>query len=97
MKQKYESRMKRSVKALIDDLSAVRSAVQDQQRAGGVGASAAFEARLFESWVIDRLAQQDCQAAAIREELESLREELQALRKSLQRPPRNAGKSKKEE
>jgi hypothetical protein len=86
MKPIQKSRVKTGSKALIDDLSAVRAAVLDKRPA--TEQSARFEARLFESWVIDRLAQHECQLAMITEELASLREDLEALLKDQRRPAR---------
>jgi hypothetical protein len=92
MRPDHTGRMKTTAKALIADLSAVRAAVLDKRQDAGSAARAVFEARLFESWVVDRLAQHECQVSAIREEVAVLREEMAALRKSLQRPAKKAGK-----
>jgi hypothetical protein len=95
MKPNLKSEMKTSVQALINDLSAVRAAVLHEQRVVGVGERTTFEARLFESWVIDKLAQHECQVSAVSEEMAALREEFAALRKSLQPPAKKVQKEKK--
>jgi hypothetical protein len=92
MKPAPKNRMTTTAKALIDDLSAVRAAVLDKRQDAGAQERAVFEARLFESWVVDRLAQHECHVSAVREELADLREELAALRKSLEHPPKKARK-----
>ena len=96
MKPNSKSRIRTTAKALVDDLNAVRAAVLDRQQTADAGERAMFETRLFESWVIDRLAQHECQLSMFCEELTDFREELEALRKSLQRPARKTGKEKKE-
>jgi hypothetical protein len=88
--------MKTAARALVDDLSAVRAAVLDKRQDAGTQERAVFEVRLFESWVVDRLAQHECQVSAVREELADLREEIAALRKSLQHPAKKARKEKKQ-
>ena len=93
----HASRMKTTAKALVADLSAVRAAVLGQRQDAGTEGRAVFEARLFESWVLDRLAQHECQVSALLEELADLREELAALRKSLQHSARKPSKQKKQE
>jgi len=77
---------------LVDDLSAVRAAVLDKRQDAGTQEREVFEVRLFESWVVDRLAQHECQVSAVREEMADLREEIAALRKSLQHPAKKPGK-----
>ncbi len=91
MKPIKRSQIKASVKALVDDLCAVRAVVQDRQDGRDAGKSVVSEARLFESWVIDRLAQQECQLSVIWEDLAGLQEEVDALRKKLCHPARKDG------
>ncbi len=95
MRPIQKSQVKISAKALIDDLSAVRAAVLYRQPAMTGEERVRFEARLFESWVIDRLAQQECQVLALDDELAELRDELAALRKSLSPPAKKLAKEKK--
>jgi hypothetical protein len=93
MKPSHKS-VKTTARALVDDLSAVRAAVLDKRQDAGTEGRAMFEARLFESWVVDRLAQNECQVSAVREEMAALREEIAALRKSLQQTPKRPRKEK---
>ena len=81
MKPPQKSELTKASKALIDELSAVRAVVLDKQQSASVGERAMFEARLFESWVLDRLAQHECQMTMIWEELAGVQKELAALRK----------------
>jgi hypothetical protein len=93
MKANDSSRIRTRTKELVRDLSAIRSAVlNNQPQASNAAEGAAFEARLFESWAIQKLAQSQCQWLTVSEELERLRKELEALRKSLPRPAKKAGK-----
>ena len=96
MKPPQKSELAKRVKALVDELSAVRAVVLDKQPAASPGERAMFEARLFESWVIDRLAQHECQVSLIGEEAAGVRKELAALRKSvLQTKTKNPKEKKK--
>ena len=95
MKPPQKSEPAKSVKALIDELSAVRAVVLDKQPAANPGERAMFEARLFESWVIDRLAQHECQMSMIGEELAGVQKELAALRKIVPPPTKKTQKDKK--
>jgi hypothetical protein len=95
MKPNDKSRLKTRTKELVSDLSAVRSAVlNNQPQAASAAEQTAFQARLFESWAIQKLAQNECQWLSLSDELEGLRKELDALRKSLPRPARKAGKQR---
>ena len=49
MKPPQKSELAKRVKALVDELSAVRAVVLDKQPAASPGERALFEARLFES------------------------------------------------
>jgi hypothetical protein len=94
MNPKDKSRMKARMKELIEDLSAVRAAVLSNQRDASETQRSTLETRLFESWVVDRLAQTECRCLGLTEDLEELRQELGALRKSLPRPAKAAAPSK---
>lgn len=86
MKPPQKSELTKIAKALIDELSAVRAVVLDKQQTANAGERARFEARLFESWVLDRLAQHECQVSMIGEELAGVQKELAALRKIVPQP-----------
>lgn len=94
MKPNEKSRMRTVSKALVDDLSAVRAALMHQRQGMAGEERAGFEARFFESWVIDKLAQYECRAASVSKELAELRQEFAALRKELQRSAKPAPKKK---
>jgi hypothetical protein len=95
MKLNYKSRVKASARALVDDLSAVRAAVSAQRASASAQNDAAFEARLFESWVLDRLAQHESQLAILVEQVGDMAEELVTLRKELPRLLKQAAKANK--
>ena len=93
MKPTQKSQVRKTAKAMVDDLNAVRAAVLDQQMSAEK--RAVFEARLFESWVIDRLAQLEGQMATMAEAVEGLTEKLEAPPKNPRQPVKLAAKVKK--
>jgi septal ring factor EnvC (AmiA/AmiB activator) len=68
---------------LVDDLNAVRSVVLNKQRDITSEDYANLERRLFESWVIEKLAEFQTQFAAAAEERDQAREQLDLVRKEL--------------
>ncbi len=79
---------------LVHDLNSVRSAIFSKQQQLNPAEYARLEPRLFESWVIDKLAENECLVLALNEQLMGLREELDQLRKSLPRPDKKTRKEK---
>ena len=77
---KAKSSMKRRTEELVDDLNAVRAAVLEKQGVDRAG----LEPRLFESWIIEKLAQGESQLLSLNRAVEDLRQELSTLRKNLQ-------------
>lgn len=76
---------------MVDDLNAVRAAILGKE-ARNPAEHARLEPRLFESWVIEKLAQIEGLALSSREELDELQDEVsdlqaevKAMRKELAR------------
>ncbi len=96
MKPKSKTQLKAEVSAktdaLVADLNAIRTQVLNRQGQTNPAEQASLERRLFEVWVIDKLAQAECAVSGFAAELESLwqeldqtQDELKALQKSLAR------------
>lgn len=92
---KEKNWIKNRTAQLVEDLNAVRAAILGKEKMNPAE-HARLEPRLFESWVIEKLAQIEALALNSREEaqdvqdqLSDLQDELKALRKSL---PRVKGK-----
>lgn len=67
----------------MDDLNTVRSVVLNKQREISPEDYHNLERRLFESWVIEKLAESHCQQQNAASEFEALREELGEMRKEI--------------
>lgn len=93
MKSSNQSRLKSKTDELVDDLNAVRAAVLSKQQGKDPEAYARLEPRLFESWIIERLARTECRVSGLEEELEQLRQGLATLRQNLPRGSRKPGKT----
>ena len=96
MKFKEKSWVQARTAQLVDDLNAVRAAILGQKKMTPAE-QASLEPRLFESWVIEKLASAEAQAARLSQEMASLllevdemSQELKALRKSLPRSPKKS-------
>lgn len=106
MKPKSKTQLKADVSAktdaLVADLNAIRTQVLNRQGQTNPTEQASLDRRLFEVWVIDKLAQAECQVSgfaaeleAVWQELEQTQDELKALQKSLPRVlPKAAKKSR---
>jgi hypothetical protein len=68
---------------LVDDLNTVRSVVLNKQRDITTEDYANLERRLFESWVIEKLAECQTQFAAAAAERDQAREQLDLVRQEL--------------
>lgn len=80
---------------LVNDLNGVRAAIS-KQRQMNPAEYASLEPRLFESWVIEKMAESECLLLSVSQQLIELREEVQeeltALRKALPKPDKKAKK-----
>ncbi len=91
-----KSWIKERTAQMVDDLNAVRAAILGKEPMSPAE-HARLEPRLFESWVIEKLAQIEGLALSSREELDALQDEvsdLQAEVKALRKELARAGKGK---
>ncbi len=79
---------------LVKDLGEVRAAVLSRDRQLTANEFARLEPRLFESWVIEKLAENECLLLSISQQFIELREEIKELRRSLPRPDKEKSKKK---
>ena len=75
--------IKARAEVLVEDLNAVRTMVLNKQREISPEDYLSLERRLFESWVIEKLAEAQDQFALSTEQGDELREELGELGKEL--------------
>jgi hypothetical protein len=88
-----KSKISAKTAQLVNDLNAVRMAISKQRNPAEY---AGLEPRLFESWVIEKMAESECLLLSVNEQLielrEEVREEMLALRKALPKPEKKAKK-----
>ena len=101
MKPKKENRNRNEINtiasALVDDLNAVRSVVLNKQRDLSPEEHASLERRLFESWVIEKLAEAQGEFAAVTGQFEELKQQIELFTKQYKEELGLARKEFKEE
>ncbi len=89
-----KSKIAAKASELVNDLNTVRATVLSKERQLSPAEYARLEPRLFESWVIEKLAENECLLLAISQQLAEIKEEFKALRKSLPSPEKKSRKDR---
>ncbi len=78
-----KSKIAAKASELVNDINTVRATVLSKERQLSQAEYARLEPRLFESWVIEKLAENECLLLAVSQQLAEIKEEFKALRKSV--------------